>query len=176
MPHATIARPTAAEYAPYYGRYIDKVSGDDALAALVSQIAETASLLGRVDELKAGFRYAPDKWSVKQVLGHLSDCERVFAYRALRFARADQTPLPGFDENEFAARGGFDARPFVDVAIEFRAVRAATIALFASMDAGALLRTGTANDNPMSARAAAWVVAGHELHHRNLLVERYGLK
>ena len=176
MSHNTIARPAAGEFAPYYGKYIEKIVGSDALTALITQIDETAALLGRVDEATAAFRYAPGKWSVKQVLGHLADSERVFAYRALRFARADRTPLPGFEENDYALTGEFDSRPLGDIAIEFRAVRSASIALFASLTPEALVRIGTANDSPMSVRAVAWVIAGHELHHRDLLVERYGLK
>ena len=176
MPHATIARPGPNEHAPYYGKYIDRVPGDDALPALVSQIGETAALLERLDEAKASFRYAPDKWSVKQVIGHVADGERVFAYRALRFARADMTPLPGFEENDYARTGGFDDRPLRDLVVEFRAVRAASIALFASLTPEAAGHIGTANNSPMSVRALGWVIAGHELHHRGLLIERYGLK
>ena len=172
----SIPRPAAAEHAPYYGRYIEKVAGDDALAALITQVDVTAALLGRVDETKAAFRYAPGKWSVKQVIGHMTDVERVFGYRALRFARADKTPLPGFEENDYAEHGGHDARTLQDLAIEFHAVRAASIALFASLTPEAMARMGTANNSPMSARAAAWTVAGHELHHRGILIERYGLK
>ena len=175
MSQATIARPTADEHAPYYGKYIALVAGDDALAALVRQIDTTAILLGHVDEKLAAHRYAPGKWSVKQVVGHLTDAERVFSYRALRFARADQTPLPGFEENDYAERGGFDARPFTDLELEFRTVRSATIALFAGLTPEATQRRGTANNTPMSVRALAWTIAGHELHHRALLTERYGL-
>ncbi len=120
-------------------------------------------------------RYAPGKWSVKQVVGHLCDGERVFAYRALRFARADRTPLPGFDETLWVPEGNFDARPIDDLALEYRAVRSASIALFASLAPEALARIGVANDTPMSVRALAWTIAGHELHHRGLLIERYGL-
>src|SRR5206468_2569679 len=97
--NSVIERPAAGEFVPYYGRYIDKVQGTDVLPLLVSQIERTWQLLSSVDESRASFRYAPDKWSIKQVVGHLADGERVFSYRALRFARADATPLPGFDEN-----------------------------------------------------------------------------
>jgi uncharacterized damage-inducible protein DinB len=171
-----IARPTADEHVHYYGRYIALVSGDDAVTALITQIDATSALLGRVDERRAAHRYAPGKWSVKQVVGHIADAERVFAYRALRFARADQTPLAGFEENDYAESGGFDARPLSDIALEFRAVRAASIALFASLAPEMTLRHGMANDSLMSVRALAWTIAGHELHHRGVLVERYGLE
>ena len=176
MTHTIIGRPAANEHAPYYGRYIDRVTGNDALAALIHQVDETAALLARVDEAKAAYRYAPGKWSVKQVVGHMADVERVFGYRALRFARADATPLPGFDETTYAEAAESDARPLADIAIEFRAIRAASIALFASLSPEALMRTGAANNSPMSARAAAWTIAGHELHHRLGLIERYGLE
>ncbi len=176
MSHAIIGRPAPTEHAPYYGKYITRVAGDDALAALIQQVEETAALLSRVDEAKAAYRYAEGKWSIKQVIGHIIDAERVFGYRALRFARADTTPLPGFEENDYAASGGHDARVFTDIAVEFRAVRAASIALFASLTPDSMARVGTANDSPMSARAAAWTIAGHEVHHRALLIERYGLK
>ena len=144
--NSIIERPAAGEFAPYYGRYIEKVEGSDVLPLLVNQIERTWQLLSSVDESRAAFRYAPDKWSIKQVVGHLSDGERVFAYRALRFARADVTPLPGFDENHFAEQGAFDDRPIADLVLEFRAVRSATIALFASLSPEALRRRGTAND------------------------------
>lgn len=176
MTHVLIGRPAATEHAPYYGKYITLVAGDDALAALIRQIDETAALLSRVDEAKSAFRYAEGKWSIKQVIGHITDTERVFGYRALRFARTDATSLPGFDENVFAEAGGHDARPFADIVVEFRAVRAASIALFASLTPAAMAFLGSANNSPMSARAAAWTIAGHELHHRTLLIERYGLK
>lgn len=172
---ATVVRPGAGENAPYYDRYIGLVPGDDALPALIAQIGRTAALLDRATEQQAAFRYAPEKWSVKQVVNHLSDGERVFAYRAMRIARADTTPLPGFDENAYAATAEADRRPLADLVLEYRAVRAATIALFASFGPEALARVGTANDSPISPRALGWIVAGHELHHRSLLIERYGL-
>ncbi|NOT34337.1 MAG: DinB family protein [Candidatus Eisenbacteria bacterium] len=178
MPNAStlpIPRPAANEYAPYYGRYIDRVTGDDALASLESQIVETLALLAGLDDARSLHRYAPGKWSVKEVVGHLTDAERVFAYRALRFARADRTPLPGFDENVYVPEGRFDARPMRDIASDFRLVREASLALFRSLDAEALVRVGEANQSPMSVRALAWVLAGHELHHVTILRERYGL-
>jgi len=175
MSPTPINRPAADEHIDYYGKYIALVPGDDAVDALITQIDETSGLLGRLDEARAAHRYAPGKWSVKQVVGHLADAERVFAYRALRFARADQTPLPGFEEKDYAEHGAFDARALTDLVIEFRAVRASSIALFASLSPEMALRRGTANDSLMSVRALAWAIAGHELHHRGLLVERYGL-
>jgi uncharacterized damage-inducible protein DinB len=170
-----IARPAPDEFFAYYGKYVDLVPGDDALPALRDQIVETARLLKPLDEAKALHRYAPGKWSVKEVVGHLSDSERVFAYRALRMGRGDATPLSGFDENAYVPAGGFDARPLAEILREYETVRAASLALFRGMDREALLSRGTANSKEISVRALAWIVAGHELHHRRLLVERYGV-
>ena len=170
-----IARPAPDEFFEYYGKYIDRVPGDDALPALRSQIQETARLLRPLDEAKALHRYAPGKWSVKEVVGHLSDCERIFAYRAVRMGRGDATPLSGFDENAYVPAGEFDARPLAEILHEFETVRAATLALFQGMDREALLFRGTANGKQVSVRALAWIMAGHELHHRGLLVDRYGV-
>lgn len=174
-PTIALARPAADEHHPYYGRYVARVVGDDALVPLTEQLAGTLSLLARVDEPRAAFRYAPGKWSVKEVIGHMVDTERVFAYRALCFARGDATKLPGFDEDAYVERAGSDERALADLALEFGAVRAATIALLRSLTPESAARRGTANDATMSARAAAWVIAGHELHHRGVLLERYGL-
>ena len=170
-----IARPAAGEFIEYYKKYIDLVPGEDALPALRSQIGETARLLRPLDDTKALHRYAPGKWSVKEVVGHLADGERVFAYRALRMGRGDETPLPGFDENAYVPAGRFDRRSLADVVQEYESVRAASLALFGSMDEEALVRRGVANNAPITVRALAWIVAGHELHHRGLLIERYGL-
>ncbi|HET7296801.1 MAG TPA: DinB family protein [Gemmatimonadales bacterium] len=169
----TIPRPAAVEYAPYYGRYIDKVPEGDLLGTLEDQARETQTLLAGLSDAKALHRYAPGKWSVKEVIGHVTDAERVFCYRALRFARADSTPLPGFDENAWVPPGNFDARALKDLAAELDAVRRATIALFRGLDPAALARGGTASDNPVSVRAIAWIIAGHERHHVALLHERY---
>lgn len=170
-----IDRPTPQEFAPYYGRYIERVPGDDALEPLALQIEATTALVRGLSDAKALHRYAPGKWSVKETITHLTDAERVFTYRALRFARNDGVALPGFDENEWASRYRSDARPIADLVDEYRAVRAASIALFRGFEPDELTIIGTANGNPMSARGAAWVCAGHELHHVAILRERYGL-
>jgi hypothetical protein len=171
-----ITRPGAGENLPYYDRYIALVPGDDALPALRTQLGETLRLVAGLDDPAALHRYAPGKWSIKQVVGHLSDGERVFAYRALRIARGDATPLAGFDENVYAESGRFDERPIADLCAEYRAVREATVFLFAGLDPDRLARSGTANGAAISVRALGWIIAGHELHHRRLLIERYGLK
>ena len=169
-----ISKPEPDEYAEYYGKYVKQV-GDDALATLRSSSAATARLLSGVAEPQAMFRYAPGKWCVKEVLGHIIDAERVFAYRAMSIAREDATPLPGFDENAWLPAGRFDRRALQDLVAEYQAVRAATLALFASFDESALGRRGTASNQPVSVRGLAHIIAGHELHHVALLRERYGL-
>lgn len=177
MPTTTlrITRPQADEHAPYYSRYIEQVPGDDALAAIRAQIGDTLRLLSGLTEARALHRYAPGKWSVKEVVNHVCDAERVFAYRALRIGRGDTTPLPGFDENVFAQAAGTDRRAIAQVAEELRAVRAATLSLLESFDEEAIGRRGTASDNPVSVRALAWIIAGHELHHAKGLRQNYGL-
>jgi uncharacterized damage-inducible protein DinB len=169
-----IPKPAPDEHLPYYGKYIALV-GDDALSALREQERETVRLLTGVDDTKALHRYATGKWSVKEVLGHVIDGERVFSYRALRIARRDRTPMPGFDENQWVPAGAFDARRLVDLVSDFQTTRAATLALFSSFDEEALTERGIANGAEISVRALAHIIAGHELHHRGLLRERYGL-
>lgn len=170
-----IPRPGADEHVPYYATYIAQVPGEDALPTLTGHIEAWVPSLRRLTEAQALHRYAPGKWSVKEVLGHLCDGERVFCYRALRFARADTTPLSGFDENAWVPAAGSDCRPVAELADELRAVRAATVALFQSFDAEALARRGEANGHAISVRALAWIVAGHAIHHQRILRERYGL-
>ncbi|HTS87643.1 MAG TPA: DinB family protein [Gemmatimonadales bacterium] len=168
-----ITRPADDEFAPYYRTYIDEVPGADALPVLREQREATARFLATVPESRAGFRYAEGKWTLREVIGHLGDSERVFAYRLLRFARADETPLAGFDENHYVPAGGFERRSLADVAGELSAVRDATVALVSSLDGPAALRRGTANGKVMSVRALAWVIAGHETHHLRVIRERY---
>ena len=166
-------RPAPDEYAPYYGTYIGKVADGDIVGTLRDQIGGTVSYLRSIPASREGHRYAPGKWSIRQVVGHLSDAERVFAYRALRFARGDSTPLPGFDENEFMKRSRLDDRTLASVVDEYAAVRAASVALFDSLFPEEWLRHGTASGKEMSVRALAWVIAGHELHHLGVLKTRY---
>lgn len=175
MTTATIPRPEPSEYAPNYEAYISRVPKGDLLKVLEEQRLATQQLLAALPEARALHRYAPGKWSVKEVVGHVTDSERVFAYRALRFARADDKPLQGFDENAWVPPARFDARSLKDLAAELDAVRGATIALFRGLDAEALTRRGTANDNSVSVRALAWIIAGHERHHVGILHERYGV-
>jgi uncharacterized damage-inducible protein DinB len=168
-----IDRPASGEFDPYYGRYIDQVPDGDVLETLAAGGAEVAALVRSLPEETGGHRYAPEKWSVREVIGHLADAERIFAYRALRTLRGDATPMEGFDENAYVPAGAFDARTLADLADEYEAVRAATLHLFRSAPEDAVGRTGVANGSPVSARALAWIVAGHERHHLGLLRERY---
>jgi len=166
-------KPEANEYAPYYGRYIDLVLEEEMVGAAERQESETAALLAGIGEEKGAYRYAPDKWSIKEVVGHVTDAERVFAYRVMAIARGEQQPLPGFDEKEWMRYAGFDARPFADVVEDLTATRRATLALLRSLPADAWTRTGTASGNPVSARAVAYTLLGHERHHVRVLRERY---
>lgn len=168
-----ITRPETGEFAPHYGTYIGAVSGNDALPVLKAQRESTSRFLAAVPESRAGFRYAEGKWSLREVVGHLCDAERIFSYRLLRFARADQTPLSGFDENIYVPAGEFERRSLADVAAEFAAIRGATLALVHGLTAEALVRRGVANGKEMSVRALAWTIAGHEAHHIRVLGERY---
>jgi len=140
---------------------------------LESGIGTTRKLLGSVSEERAGYRYAEGKWSLKEVLGHMSDTERIFTYRLLTFARGDAGPLPGYDENSFTPAQESDRVPFAWLLDEFVTVRAATLALLKVIPPAAWERRGIASNNPLSARAAAWIIAGHEIHHRRVLEERY---
>jgi uncharacterized damage-inducible protein DinB len=170
---STAVRPSAGEYQPYYDRYIGLVTETGALEALESQLADMLPLLRRLDESQGALRYAPGKWSVKQVLGHVLDTERVFAYRALRFARGDRTPLPGFDEKVYAESAGSDRRDIRALVEELEYLRRSTIAMFRGLDESAWTRRGIANDVEMSVRALAFVIAGHARHHMGILRERY---
>jgi len=168
-----VAKPEPGEYAAYYEKYISLVPGNDVAHALEAQRLQTMQLFAGRSERDGNFRYAPDKWTVKDVLGHIIDSERIFAYRALRIARADKTPIEGFEQDDYVRSGGFNERPLASLAEEFAQVRNATLALFRSFSKEAWLRRGTANKNEVSVRALAYISAGHELHHRKVLEERY---
>lgn len=165
--------PDASEYAVYFGRYISQVEGDDLFRALDGEMAKTQALLAGLSETQALQRYADGKWSIKEVIGHLIDAERIFAYRALRYARLDQTELHSFDENAFVANARFDSVTLADLLKEFSLVRQANILFFRQLNEEEWSRTGVANGNRMSVRALAWTIAGHEVHHRRILAERY---
>lgn len=166
-------RPGPSEFAPYYGRYIDQVPDGPIVNVLRSQIQDTLKLLRSIPEAKGNHAYAPGKWTIKEVLGHVIDAERVFAYRALRFGRADATALPGFEQDEYVPNGGFASRPLSHLIDELDAVRRSTLLLFEGFPKEAGARLGTASGNPVSVQALAYIIAGHERHHVKLLRERY---
>lgn len=167
------ARPAPGDYAPYAEKYIVLVTGDDILDSLQSQRKQTATLFSGRSERDGNFRYAPGKWSVKEVLGHVADTERIFAYRAMRIARGDQTPLPGFEQDDYVRAARFNERKLQDLVDEYEDVRQASLALFRSLEADTWLRRGVASNNPVTVLALAYLIAGHELHHRNVLKEMY---
>ncbi len=169
-----MTRPAAGEYLHYYEKYIDQVPDSGPAAALEAQ-RPAIEALRTLTDAQANHRYAEGKWSVKEVLGHLADAERVFAYRLLRIARADRTPLSGFDENAWAVAAPYAHRTMDDVVSEMLAVRAGTIALVGSLDAAALARATECNGAPISGRALCWILAGHTAHHMAILHERYGV-
>jgi len=168
-----IAAPDPSEYAPYYGRYIKLVGGSDVVAALEDQPRETLVLFSTLTEQQGDYRYAPDKWNIKEMLGHIIDAERVFSYRALRFARNDSTPLASFEQDDYVRSGNFGNLRLADLIEEFVSVRRATVWLFRTLSPEAWMRRGVASDNPVSVRAVAYIIAGHELHHRTVLKEKY---
>ncbi len=166
-------RPDRSESAEYYFTYIDKVPDGDICAILEHQQADTLLLLRSVSEQQSLHRYAPDKWSIREVVGHLNDTERVFAFRALWFARGFDSPLPSFDQNVAVPASGADSRSWTSHVDEFGAVRQATVALFRNLAPDAWNRRGTASGNPFSVRALAWIAAGHVAHHAGIVRERY---
>lgn len=173
----SLARPTQEEYAPFYAGYINRIGqGEEVLATLGEQLRSTPALLCRVEESRGGFRYAAGKWSIKEVIGHLTDTERIMSDRALRIARGDATPLPGFDENAYVPASEADARSMDDLVTEWSDVRRATLALFRGLPPAAWARRGVANGATVSVRALAYIVAGHERHHLETLRNRYGVK
>lgn len=166
-------RPAADEYGAYYDRYVQQIpAGHDPVQQLREQQAALHALFSGLTDEQARLRYAPGKWSIKETLVHIIDTERVFAYRALSIARGDQTPLPGFDQDAFAASSTADARPLADLLREYDAQRAATLALLESFTADALSRRGSASGMPVSVRALCYMLAGHEAHHLQLWRER----
>ena len=173
MTAAKAGRPEAGEFLPYYERYISLVPAGDVLSTLASQMSETQALLHSLPASSSTYRYAPGKWSVNEVVAHVIDSERIFASRALRFARNDATPLPGFAQDDYVRTSNFDAFPLAELASELDTVRTATVFLFKHLEEAAWLRRGVANNAEVSVRALAYIIAGHELHHREILRARY---
>ena len=168
-----VGRPQEDEYAPYYADYVAEVGDRDVIAVLRAQLDDTSMLLGKMSGEQAAHRYAPDKWSVKEVIGHIVDTERVFAFRAMSIARGETQPLPGMDQDPYVAAGRFDRRPLASLQSELAHQRRANLELFAGFDADAWRRTGVANDAAVSVRALAFIMAGHEAHHVRVVRERY---
>ncbi len=169
----TITRPQPGEYNPYYERYISLVPGEDILGTLDSQRRQMMLLLSGRDDSEGNFRYAPEKWSANEVLGHVCDTERIFAYRALRISRGDQTPMEGFEQDDYVKNGPFARLPLAELVEDYIAVRRATLTLLRNLDEAAWTRRGVANKNEVTVRALAYITAGHELHHRRILEEKY---
>ena len=166
-------RPAADEFAPYYQGYVEEAGGADLIEELERQAVEWATMLKETPEARGGYRYAAGKWSLREVVLHVIDAERVFGFRLLWFARASGTGLPGFDENAWVPSGGAEQRTIADLAAEFAAVRRATIMMIKPLQDDAMMRRGTANGKEISARALAWIIAGHAAHHGQVLKERY---
>lgn len=169
----TTTAPDRTEAAEYYFTYIDQVGPGDICQILDSQTRETLDLVRGISEERSLHRYAPDKWSIKEVMSHVNDCERLFTFRALWFARGFDSPLPSFDQNVAIAHAGAGIRSMASHVKEFEGVRAATVAFFRSLPAEAWSRRGIASDNPFSVRALAYITAGHVTHHMRILRERY---
>jgi uncharacterized damage-inducible protein DinB len=169
----TQVRPQSDEYAISFKKYVDVVPDGELVAILESQLKDWQRLLAPLRDEAGDFRYAPGKWSIKEVLGHVSDAERVFSYRLLRIARGDKTPLPGFEQDDYIKTANSSSRRLMDLREEFEVVRRSSLALVSSLDEEALRRTGTASGNPVSARAMVFVIAGHDRHHWQVLREKY---
>jgi len=170
----TMTGPDRSEAAEYYFTYIDRVADQvDICRTLEAQLPETLELLHAIPEEQTLHRYAPDKWSIREVVSHLSDTERLFVFRAFWFARGFDSPLPSFDQNVAIATAGADARSWSSLVEEFRAVRGATLPFFRSLPADAWMRRGVASGNPFTVRALAYITAGHVTHHMAILRERY---
>lgn len=171
----TPGQPLESEYAPYYSGYVGHVNEDEILPVLRSQLDALDVLLGRVAPERETFRYAEGKWSIREVVGHLIDAERVFGYRAFSIARSDRQNLPGFDENDYMLTAPYNRIDLEDLLSELRLVRLSNIAMLRNLDEESWMRIGTANDNQVSVRALAFIMAGHARHHMGVLRERYGL-
>jgi len=171
--HWRTTRAGPDEHAAFYAGYIAEALDGDVLDALTAQGPRLAQMVRAIPEARGDHRYAEGKWSIKDVVLHVCDAERIFSYRLLRFARGDATDLPGFDERAYVAHAGAASRTLAGVSEELKAIRLATVTLLTPLDDTAMSRRGTANNNPFSARALAWIIAGHAEHHARILRERY---
>ena len=170
-------KPHPSQYpqSAYFSRYIETVDGEDVTLLLQTQMQQVITLFENLSDPQQDHRYAPGKWSPKEILGHLSDVERVFNYRMLAIARGETQSLPSFDENTYVENARFDAQPLSGLVRQYQLVRLGTLQLLPTFDAATLDRVGVANNTPISVRTIAWLIAGHERHHLNVLRDRYGL-
>lgn len=168
-------RPESTEYAPYYEKYVSLVPEAEILGVLESQLSEIKSLISAVPADREQHRYGEGKWSVRDVLGHLTDGERIFGWRAFCFSRGEKAPLPSFDENDYVAESGYDRQSLAVLLEEFETVRRSNLAFLRQLDAARWVRTGTASGKPVSVRALAYMMVGHVRHHVSILRQRYGL-
>jgi hypothetical protein len=174
MSDKLLVRPDPSEYAPHAKAYVDLVPDGDLLAMLSRQAEETIAILKPVEEERAStFAYAPGKWTIKDTIEHISDTERIFAYRALRIGRGDQTPLPGFEQNGYVQSAQANGRSLKSLIDEFRGVRQSTLSLFNGFSSDCWMKRGPVSDWELSVRGIAFTVAGHELHHFKILREKY---
>jgi hypothetical protein len=175
MTTLAVPPPEASEYNPYYGKYISLITGHEILATLNNQVDRMKALLSRLGNDEANFRYAPDKWTIKQALGHVIDTERIFGYRALRISRNDKTPLASFEQNDYVPNGPFEFVSLPELLEEYAAVRHATVLLFRHLRPEAWQRRGMASSSEVSVRALAYIIAGHDEHHYRLFREKYAI-
>ncbi len=168
-----MSRPEKNEYAEYYDRYVSLVDETDIVAVLQNQLVEMQNLFAGISEEKGVYAYAEGKWTIKELIGHLSDGEKIFAYRALRISRADQTPMEGFEQDGYVENADFNSRQLADLAEEFTLLRRANNLFFKSLTAEAWRRRGTASGAEVSVRALGFIMVGHVRHHANILRERY---
>jgi hypothetical protein len=166
-------KPDQSEFLPYYGKYIALVPEGDVISTLEAQMRDSKALLAGIPSAVSTYRYAPGKWSVNEMVGHVIDSERIFAVRALRFARADTSPLPGFEQDDYVRYSSYDAYPLAELASELESVRRSTIFLFRHLTEEAWMRRGVASNAEVSVRALAFIIAGHERHHWEILRTRY---
>jgi uncharacterized damage-inducible protein DinB len=170
---ARALKPEASEYAPYYETYVSLVPAGDVVEALGRQADEVESLFASIGEERAGHAYAEGKWTIRQLAGHVVDCERIFAYRAMALARGERQPLPGMDQDEYMAASDFDSRTLADLAAEFRHARAANVLMFRGLSEEAWTRRGVVSEREITVRALVSIVYGHGAHHLNILRARY---
>ena len=169
-------RPDPGEYAPYFQRYVDLVPEDDIVTALAAQVDDTAARLRRLDEAGAAYRYAPEKWTIKQVVGHMGDTERILSFRALSISRGETNPLPGFDEDSYVRSAEFDSWPYADLVDSLAVVRRANVLMFRHLSEDRWDRRGIADGRQTSVRGLAFTILGHERHHLRVLREKYGVE